>query len=188
MAGKNKIEDQPKENETPLNEGVTVESLQAEILNLKADKETYAKEIFDLNKAKEALQSENEALQLEKSELQTKEAALEVELETLKTEKADLESEIEELKKSAVQSPASSLTTQKEKKDKPQLCDKAVEITFTEEGQERKGKFKLLVPTLLHEGETLTAEQAIEKPELIRALVEGTTVKGKSVFVQEIFE
>jgi len=188
MAGKNKIEDQPKQNEGPLNEGVTVESLQAEILNLKAANDGYAAEVNDLKAASETLQLEKETLETEKAALETEKTALEVELETLKTEKADLESEIEELKKSAVQSPASSLATQKEKKDKPQLCDKAVEVTFTEEGQERTGKFKLLVASLVHNGENLTAEQALARPEVMRALVEGTTVKGKSVFVQEIFE
>ena len=82
----------------------------------------------------------------------------------------------------------SSLSVMKPVAEKPAPCDSSVEVAFTENGVERTGKFKLLVPSLVFGEEKLTAEQAIARPEVMRSLVEGTTVKGKSVFVQEIFE
>jgi hypothetical protein len=82
----------------------------------------------------------------------------------------------------------SSLAVEKPKADKAPVCEDSVEVTYTEDGQPRTGKFKVVPPKLIWNDETLTAQQALARPEVMRALVEGTTVKGKSVFVQEIFE
>lgn len=180
MAGKNKVEDQPKENETPSPDAVSVEELQAQLADLQAANEALKD---DLNYCKEA----NENLANGSHELKIANEALVAEKEFLESKIAEYAEEIKTLKAGSA-APSSSLAIGKEKKEKPQLCDTAVDVSYTEEGQERKGKFKLLVASLVHNGENLTAEQAIAKPEVMRSLVEGTIVKGKSVFVQEIFE
>jgi hypothetical protein len=175
--GKDKKEQVQPEATTTV---VALESLSPEDLLAQAN---------ELLAKSDLLEAENVALKGTVTALETDKQSLEHTVAVLEAEKASLSSTIETISAKLKPSGAeSSLSVMKPKAEKPSLCDTAAEVTFSDNGTERTGKFKLLVPSLLFGEEKLTAEQAIARPEVMRSLVEGTTVKGKSVFVQEIFE
>jgi hypothetical protein len=82
----------------------------------------------------------------------------------------------------------SSLTLNKKEVEKPLLKGDSTTVKYSANGKETKGKFKLKMYQLIHEGVTYTEPELLANAKVMKELVEGTYKNGFSPFVEEVFE